>query len=161
VLPGIVDAHAHLQHEVFAHDRDAVLDRARAAGLVRILVPGWDRRSSEAALELAAAHPDLIDAAVGVHPHDAATTTPTDWVALEALAADPAARAIGEIGAVLIVSGAIKGQTETATIYILTAFEERLDAQGNLVALSLAAVSILLLVAIEASKRRRVREVQG
>lgn len=71
------------------------------------------------------------------------------------------ARAIGEIGGVLIVSGAIKGQTETATIYILTAFEERLDAQGNLVALSLAAVSILLLVAIEASKRRRVREVRG
>jgi sulfate transport system permease protein len=69
------------------------------------------------------------------------------------------ARAIGEIGAVYIVSGVIKGQTETATIYILTAYEERLDAQGNLVALTLAAVSILLLIAIEVSKRRRVREV--
>jgi sulfate transport system permease protein len=69
------------------------------------------------------------------------------------------ARAIGEIGAVYIVSGVIKGQTETATIYILTAYEERLDAQGNLVALTLAAVSILLLIAIEVSKRRRIREV--
>jgi sulfate transport system permease protein len=68
------------------------------------------------------------------------------------------ARAIGEIGAVLIVSGSIRGQTETATIYILTAFEERLDAQGNLVALTLAGVSILLLIAIEISKRRRIRE---
>jgi sulfate transport system permease protein len=71
------------------------------------------------------------------------------------------ARAIGEIGAVYIVSGVIKGQTETATIFILTAFEERLDAQGNLVALMLAGVSVLLLVVIEAAKRRRVREVQG
>jgi sulfate transport system permease protein len=69
------------------------------------------------------------------------------------------ARAIGEIGAVYIVSGVIKGQTETATIYILTAYEERLDAQGNLVALTLAAISILLLIAIEVSKRRRIREV--
>ncbi len=70
------------------------------------------------------------------------------------------ARAIGEIGAVLIVSGAIKGTTETATIFVLTAFEERLDAQGNIVALTLAAVSVVLLVAIELFKRRgeRLRE---
>jgi sulfate/thiosulfate transport system permease protein len=71
------------------------------------------------------------------------------------------ARAIGEIGAVYIVSGVLKGQTETATIYILTAFEERQDAQGNIVALTLAAVSIVLLIGIEISKRRRIREVQG
>jgi sulfate transport system permease protein len=71
------------------------------------------------------------------------------------------ARAIGEIGAVYLVSGVIKGRTETATIYILTAFEERLDAQGNLVALILAGVSIVLLIGIEISKRSRVREVQG
>jgi sulfate transport system permease protein len=71
------------------------------------------------------------------------------------------ARSIGEIGAVYLVSGVLKGQTETATIYILTAFEERMDAQGTLVALTLAAVSIVLLIGIEISKRRHVREVQG
>lgn len=71
------------------------------------------------------------------------------------------ARAIGEIGAVYIVSGVLKGQTETATIYILTAFEERFDAQGNIVALTLAAISIVLLIGIELSKRGRVREVRG
>jgi sulfate transport system permease protein len=71
------------------------------------------------------------------------------------------ARAIGEIGAVYLVSGVIKGKTETATIYILTAFEERMEPQGNLVALTLAAVSIVLLIGIEISKRRHVREVQG
>lgn len=97
-MPGIVDSHAHLQHEVFADDLDEVLDRARAAGLHRILVPGWDRASSEAALQLAAAHPDLLDAAVGIHPHDVAAATESDWTALEALAAEPEAMAVGEIG---------------------------------------------------------------
>jgi len=71
-----------------------------------------------------------------------------------------AARALGEIGAVLIVSGAIQGRTETATLYVLRALEERQEASGNVVALTLAAISIVLLVAIEAFKRRqeRIRE---
>jgi TatD DNase family protein len=83
---------------VFAHDLEAVLDRARAAGLVRVLVPGWDRPSSEAALELAARYPDLLDAAVGIHPHYVAAATEQDWAAIETLAAGPGARAVGEIG---------------------------------------------------------------
>ena len=87
-LPGIVDAHAHLQHEDFARDLDAVLERARAAGLVRILVPGWDRASSDAALALASRHPDLLDAAVGMHPHYVAAATSSDWDAIERMAAD-------------------------------------------------------------------------
>jgi sulfate transport system permease protein len=69
------------------------------------------------------------------------------------------ARAIGEIGAVLLVSGNLSGKTETATIYVLYAFEERLDTQGYIVALTLAAISIVLLGVIEVSKRRKVREV--
>ena len=69
------------------------------------------------------------------------------------------ARAIGEIGAVLIVSGNLKGKTETATIYVLTAFEERMDTEGYIVALTLAAISIVMLGVIEISKRRRIREV--
>lgn len=70
-----------------------------------------------------------------------------------------AARALGEIGAVLIVSGAIQGQTETATLYVFTAIEERLDASGYLVALSLAAISVVLLAGIEVFKRRQAKEV--
>jgi TatD DNase family protein len=93
-----VDSHAHLQHARFGDAVDAVLKRAVAGGLERILVPGWDVPSSEAALELAARHPDLLDAAVGVHPHHAAEMDETAWGRLEALAADPRARAIGEIG---------------------------------------------------------------
>jgi sulfate transport system permease protein len=67
------------------------------------------------------------------------------------------ARSIGEIGAVLIVSGTISGSTETATIYIFTALEERLEAQAHVVALVLATVSILLLVGIEWLHRRNER----
>jgi sulfate transport system permease protein len=67
------------------------------------------------------------------------------------------ARALGEIGAVLIVSGAIQGQTETATLYILRALEERQQAAGYVIALTLAAISIVLLVGIETFKRLRER----
>ncbi|MGH2392511.1 MAG: TatD family hydrolase, partial [Candidatus Limnocylindria bacterium] len=42
--------------------------------------------------------PDLLDAAVGIHPHYVAAATPADWEAIERMAADPAARAVGEIG---------------------------------------------------------------
>jgi sulfate transport system permease protein len=69
-----------------------------------------------------------------------------------------AARALGEIGAVLIVSGGIQGKTETATIYIFRAYEERQTPSANVVALTLAAVSIVLLLGIELAKRHRDKE---
>jgi TatD DNase family protein len=97
-LPGLVDAHCHLQHDRFDADRDAVLERAAAAGIERVLVPGWDLRSSEAALALAERHRPLVQAAVGVHPHDAVATSEAEWRALEALMADPRCAAVGEIG---------------------------------------------------------------
>jgi sulfate transport system permease protein len=71
-----------------------------------------------------------------------------------------AARAIGEVGAVIIVSGAIQGQTETATLYILRTFDQNQPQQGYVVALALALFSILLLLGIEMVKRRRIREVK-
>ena len=67
------------------------------------------------------------------------------------------ARSIGEIGAVLIVSGQITGQTETATLYVLRAFDQFQDDRGYVVALTLALVSVVLLVLIEAFKRRQER----
>jgi len=63
------------------------------------------------------------------------------------------ARAIGEVGAVLVVSGLIQGQTETATLYILRLFDQFKDEQGYVVALTLALFSIVMLVGIEALKR--------
>jgi TatD DNase family protein len=75
-----------------------VIVRALEAGIERILVPGYDLPSSRAAVELAAAHPELIDAAVGVHPHFSAAPTSGEWDELGALAADPRVVAVGEIG---------------------------------------------------------------
>jgi len=80
------------------------------------------------------------------------------WALLYGVALSTA-RALGEIGAVLIVSGAIQGQTETATLYVLRALEERQDAAGYLVALTLAAVSVLVLLGIEVFKRRQAKEM--
>jgi TatD DNase family protein len=93
-----VDSHAHLQHERFDADRDAVIERAAAAGIERLLVPGWDLPSSEAALQLAERHAPLVDAAVGVHPHHAAAMDEAAWRRLADLVADPGCRAVGEIG---------------------------------------------------------------
>ena len=69
------------------------------------------------------------------------------------------ARALGEIGAVLIVSGQLQGMNETLTLYIFRAFEERQDIEGNIVAVLLATVSIVLLAAIEVFKRKRAKEM--
>ena len=79
------------------------------------------------------------------------------WALLYGIALTTA-RSIGEIGAVLIVSGTIAGLTETATIYIFTALEERLVAEAHIVALILALISIVLLVVIEWLHRRSEKE---
>jgi sulfate transport system permease protein len=68
------------------------------------------------------------------------------------------ARSMGEIGAVLLVSGLIQGKTETATLLIFRWVEERQLAGAYVVALTLAMVSILIILAIEWLKRKRVRE---
>ena len=74
-----------------------------------------------------------------------------------------AARAIGEFGAVLIVSGGVAGRTETATSFVYRALEDRDDLGAHAVAVVLAAASLLLLVAMESLKRRRsgVDEAEG
>lgn len=93
----LVDSHCHLNAERFIEDADDVLARARAAGLERVLVPGWNRASSQRALELVAEHP-WLDAAVGVHPHDAAKVDGDGWERIARWAQRPEVRAIGETG---------------------------------------------------------------
>jgi sulfate/thiosulfate transport system permease protein len=68
------------------------------------------------------------------------------------------ARAIGEIGAVLIVSGLLQGKTETATLFIFRAYEERQVPAAYVVALLLAAVSVVILLVIEFLRHRQERE---
>jgi TatD DNase family protein len=93
----LVDSHCHLQADRFDDDVDAVIDAAREAGLERILVPGWNAWSCEAALRLVERVP-WLDAAVGVHPHDAAKVSDEEWATIAASARDPRVLAIGETG---------------------------------------------------------------
>jgi sulfate/thiosulfate transport system permease protein len=79
------------------------------------------------------------------------------WALLYGMALSTA-RAIGEIGAVLLVSGNIQGRTDTATLFIFNAFEQRHESQGYVVALTLAGVSIVLLAGIELARHRFGRE---
>ena len=66
----LIDTHCHLNHEHFEGDMAAALARARAAGVGKMIVVGFDVESSMAALKLAEKHTELF-AAVAVHPHDA------------------------------------------------------------------------------------------
>ncbi len=93
----LTDSHAHLNFSQFDADRDAVIERAREAGLVAIVNIGTDLASSRAAVALAEQY-DFIYAAVGVHPHDARTVTPRVLDELSALARHPQVVAVGEIG---------------------------------------------------------------
>jgi TatD DNase family protein len=93
----LVDSHCHLQSDRFDADVAAVVDAARRAGVERILVPGWDLASSRRALELVAPIA-WLDAAVGIHPHDASRAGAGDWAEIERLAEDSRVLAIGETG---------------------------------------------------------------
>jgi len=92
----LIDSHVHLQADAFAADLRDVLAAARESGVERLLVPGWDAGSSAAAVRLAVEWG--IDAAVGVHPHDAVLATDADWAAVVELAAAAEVVAIGETG---------------------------------------------------------------
>jgi TatD DNase family protein len=93
----LVDSHAHLDFSQFDDDREAVVERARAAGLVVILNVGTNLASSRAAVALAERY-DFVYAAVGVHPHDARTVTPDVLAELRTLACHSKVVAVGEIG---------------------------------------------------------------
>jgi len=93
----MIDSHAHLNHQDFQADRDAVLLRARRSGLTGLINVGWDLGSSRLAAGLAQPKEGLY-AAVGIHPHDAALATDDDFAALRELARRPGVVAIGETG---------------------------------------------------------------
>jgi TatD DNase family protein len=93
----VIDAHAHLTDRRFATDVVEVLERARKAGIARVLTAAEDVASSDEALALARHHDD-VRVAVGVHPHRAASWNADALSHLMELAGDPRVVAIGEIG---------------------------------------------------------------
>jgi len=99
----VIDSHCHLADEKFAGDLDAVVDRAKAAGLERALVilEGGNAAEAAQARRVEALWPDARFS-VGVHPHQAhefaADPRRAVDVVRDQLAATPRARAVGEIG---------------------------------------------------------------
>jgi TatD DNase family protein len=94
-----VDSHCHLDDQRFADDLDAVLDRAAAAGVSRILTIGTGDGPPEIdrAVRLADRYPQVY-ASIGVHPHDASKVIPQTYGDLRALADHPKVVVWGEIG---------------------------------------------------------------
>ena len=93
----LVDIGANLTHAAFHADRDAVLARARAAGVARMVVTGTSVEESRAALALAAGDDGLFCTA-GVHPHHAGNCGEGTIAALREIAHHPKVVALGECG---------------------------------------------------------------
>jgi TatD DNase family protein len=95
--PELFDTHAHLHFPEFDADRDAMLARARAAGVRRLVTIGTDAETTRAAIAVAERDSDVW-ATAGVHPHDAGDCDDATLAEMERLAAAPRVVAIGEIG---------------------------------------------------------------
>jgi TatD DNase family protein len=95
----MIDSHCHLDSAEFNDDRDAVIERALAAGVEHMMAIGTGNGPPdlEAAVRLADKHPAFY-ATVGIHPHDAAKAGPNDFKRLAELLAHPKVLAVGEIG---------------------------------------------------------------
>lgn len=97
MTPDLFDTHAHLHFPEFDADREAMLERARASGVRRMVTIGTDVETSRASIALAAREADVW-ATVGVHPHDAAEADAAVLAEIERLATEPRVVAVGEIG---------------------------------------------------------------
>ena len=93
----LTDTHCHLDYNKFDSDRAEVIQRATDSGLIRMLVPGLDHRSSAAAVRLAESSPNVY-AAVGFHPTDLEEFSERTFQQVKELASHPKVVAIGEIG---------------------------------------------------------------
>jgi TatD DNase family protein len=97
-MASLTDTHAHLDADQFATDLPAVLDRARAAGVTRIVAVATTAVSTAATVQIAAAHPGFLFPSAGIHPNNAAGALATDWDAVAAIAERPDVVGIGETG---------------------------------------------------------------
>jgi TatD DNase family protein len=95
----LIDSHAHIDAPQFADDRDAMLQRARGAGIETLLAIGTGPGPAKlnAALPYAEQH-DWIYTTVGIHPHEAKEVVPAHLDQLVRLARHDKVIAWGEIG---------------------------------------------------------------
>ena len=96
-MNALIDTHCHLDFPEFADDLDAVIKRAVAAGVDRMITIGTSLDSSRAGIELANRYPNVY-ATVGLHPTSIGENTPEFIEELKQLAQHPKVVAIGECG---------------------------------------------------------------
>lgn len=94
----LIDIGFNFTNKAFRRDEEAVLTRAREAGVTRMIVTGTDIVHSEAALALVDRYPESLWATVGIHPHHAREFQSADLARLSALLRHPRAVAVGEAG---------------------------------------------------------------
>src|SRR5690349_24249901 len=94
----MIDLGANLAHDSFDTDREAVLQRARDAGVRQIIVTGSCVDSARAALDLARKHPGVLYATAGMHPHHASDLTDEALATFRDLLAEREVVASGEMG---------------------------------------------------------------
>ena len=93
----IFDSHCHLDDKAYRKDLVRVIERARQAGIARIMTIGVNKKTAVRAVEIAESHP-YIYASIGYHPHDASQCSADELDFLTDLAQNPRVRAWGEIG---------------------------------------------------------------
>ncbi|HWM66681.1 MAG TPA: TatD family hydrolase [Steroidobacteraceae bacterium] len=98
IASSLIDIGINLAHDSFNPDRDAVIARAQAAGVVQMMVTGSSGSSTRQAIEMARTHPDRLFATAGVHPHYAKELTDELLAELGQLATLPQVVAVGECG---------------------------------------------------------------
>jgi len=96
-MPVFSDSHVHLTFDKFDVDRDAVIARARDAGVSHMITVSSYLGDAELCADLAARHPDIYFTA-GVHPHEAKGWNEDVSQALSKVARRPKSVAVGEIG---------------------------------------------------------------
>jgi TatD DNase family protein len=94
----LIDIGINLAHDSFDADRDAVMSRALAAGVVQMVVTGSSGPSTRRSIELARQHRGTLYATAGVHPHHAAEWDDALFHELRELATLPEVVAVGECG---------------------------------------------------------------
>ncbi|MEX2125133.1 MAG: TatD family hydrolase [Woeseia sp.] len=94
----LIDIGANLTHDSFDADRDAVIERALACGVRRMIVTGSSEQGSRDAAGLAESRPGLLYATAGVHPHHASEYTPEVNDTLLQLLQRDSVVAVGECG---------------------------------------------------------------
>jgi TatD DNase family protein len=91
------DTHAHLADEHLLLQAAEIIERARTAGVTRILSVGTELASTRACIDLATAHAGVF-ASAGIHPNHVADAQPGDWDEIVRLAQSPEVVALGETG---------------------------------------------------------------